>query len=154
LYAHCAEFAVPHRRCGKIIVATQENQLGTLESYRKTAAANGVPPLRWLSQAEVSKLEPAVRSIGGLYSESTGIIDSHAYMESLVAELERRGGIVALRATLHHGASAGDAIRVETDTLSLDAEVVVNSAGLAAPQIAARLPHGQIVLPKPHYAKG
>ena len=154
LYAHCAEFAVPHRRCGKIIVATHESQLGTLDGYRKTAAANGVPPLEWLSQAEVSRLEPAVRSIGGLYSSSTGIVDSHAYMESLVAELERRGGVVALRTTVEHGDQRHDAIRVETDTLSLDAEVVVNSAGLAAPEIAARLPHGRVTLPKPHYAKG
>ena len=154
LYRHCAEFAVPHRRCGKIIVATLESQLATLEGYRKTAAANGVPALKWLSQAEVAELEPAVRSIGGLLSSSTGIVDSHAYMESLVAELERRGGVVALHTTVMGGAREHDAIRLETDSLTLDARSVVNCAGLEAPDVAAKLPHGALELPRAHYAKG
>jgi L-2-hydroxyglutarate oxidase LhgO len=154
LYAHCAAMNVPHRRCGKIIVATAPEQMSVLEGYRRTAAANGAGELPWLTQADVAVLEPEVASVGGILSESTGIIDSHAYMESLVARLEAAGGIVALRTKVTHGREAGECIELHTDDLVLAAKSVVNSAGLHAPGLAANLPHGGLELPEARYAIG
>src|ERR687891_1024189 len=77
LYAYCAEHGVPHRRCGKLIVATSEAQRATLKEIRVKAAANGVDDLRWLERDAVRELEPEVACVAALLSPSTGIIDSH-----------------------------------------------------------------------------
>lgn len=154
LYAHCARVGVPHRRCGKIIVATQPEQVPVLEGYRKTAAANGVGDLPWLTRAQIAELEPDIACVAGILSESTGIIDSHAYMESLVAQIESAGGAIAFHTTVTGGRRAGGRLEIDTSDLTLSAETVVNAAGLHAPELAAHLPHGAYPLPKAHYAVG
>ena len=155
LYRHCDAYAVPHRRCGKIIVATDETQFETLRGYQRRALANGVGELRWLTPAEVAEREPAVRCVGAVYSDSTGIIDSHAYMESLVGDLEARGGVIAFHANVVDGRAERNRVRIDTDELSLDAALVVNCAGLAAPDLARTLsPAAAERLPRAHYAKG
>ena len=154
LYRHCEMYAVPHRRCGKIIVATDESQFDTLRGYQQRALANGVGELRWLAPADVARMEPAVRCVGAVYSETTGIIDSHAYMESLVGDLEAHGGVVAFHADVVDGRAEHGRVRIDTSELSLDAAVVVNSAGLAAPDLARALGGTNAPLPRAYYAKG
>ena len=95
LYRYCETHGVPYRRCGKVIVASQPEQLSVLEGYERQARANGVDDLRWLDGGEVMALEPEVRAFGGLLSPSTGIVDSHAYMLSLQGRLEAAGGMIA-----------------------------------------------------------
>src|SRR5262245_28386551 len=80
LYAYCAAKGIPHRRCGKLIVAVHEAQRRKLQALREFAAANGVHDLDWLAAAEASALEPSVRATAALWSPSTGIVDSHALM--------------------------------------------------------------------------
>ena len=77
LYAYCAEHGVPHRRCGKLIVATTEAQNATLEQIRAKAAANGVSDLEWLPPQAVAELEPEVFCTGALLSPSTGLSRAH-----------------------------------------------------------------------------
>ncbi len=77
LYAFCQEYGVPHRRLGKLLVASSPAQLDALSALAARAAANGVSDLRPLSKAEVGQLEPAVRCEAALLSPSTGIVDSH-----------------------------------------------------------------------------
>jgi len=138
LYEYCDAYGVPFTRCGKIIVATDPTQFDTLRGYQARAIANGVGELRWLSPDEVAELEPAVSCVGAVMSQSTGIIDSHAYMESLAGDIEAHGGI-----------------RLETEQIALDAALVVNSAGLAAPDLARRIAeHPPAALPNAYYAKG
>lgn len=150
LYDYCARCAVPHKRIGKVIVATEPAQLGALEGYQRQARRNGVGELKWLDGEALAALEPDVAALAGVYSESTGIIDSHAYMLSLVGELEAAGGVIAYRtaATALEPAPAG--VRVKCGDFDLDAAVVVNAAGLAAPSLAAQL-GGQR---RGYYAKG
>jgi L-2-hydroxyglutarate oxidase LhgO len=155
LYAHCKNYGVPFRRCGKIIVATDPAQFETLRVYQQRAVANGIDELRWLQPAQVAELEPAVRCVGAVMSESTGIIDSHAFMESLVGDLEAHGGVVALHCEVLGGRPAQGRILIETEQLTLDAGLVVNASGLAAPGLARRLaeyPSAQ--MPNAYYAKG
>ena len=77
LYAFCAAHGVPHRRLGKLLVASSPAQLDALSALAARAAANGVHDLRPLGKAEVGRLEPAVRCEAALLSPSTGIVDSH-----------------------------------------------------------------------------
>src|SRR2546423_9699990 len=83
LYRYCPDRDIPHRNCGKLIVATTAKEAEKLNSIRAHAEANGVVDLRTLSGADARALEPALNCDSALLSPSTGIIDSHAYMLAL-----------------------------------------------------------------------
>src|SRR4051812_34142654 len=91
LYPYLAERGVPHKRCGKLIVAAEPAQAGALEKLRVQADANGVKDLRFLDAAQARALEPEIRCAGALESPSTGIIDSHAYMLALQGDAQNAG---------------------------------------------------------------
>lgn len=95
LYAYCRERGVPHRNCGKLIVATDDQELSRLPAIAARAAANGVDDLQLISASEALGLEPALHATGALISPSTGIIDSHAYMLSLLGDTEASGGVLS-----------------------------------------------------------
>jgi L-2-hydroxyglutarate oxidase LhgO len=75
LYRYCAARGVPHQRIGKVLVAVDDSELAALAKYEKQGRINGVP-LQPLDATQVRRLEPAVRAVAGLWSASTGIIDS------------------------------------------------------------------------------
>ena len=159
LYRYAAERGVGHRRCGKLIVATDEAQVATLTSIRAKAAANGVDDLQLLGADEARALEPALNCTAALLSPSTGIVDSHALMLALQGDLEHAGGLVALLSELHAArhTDAGWVLEVQSQgsQTTLLAEAVVNAAGLAAPDLARRfegLPAQHV--PQARYAKG
>ena len=158
LYAYCEARGIQHRRYGKLIVAVDEEQLRALEKIEATARANGVADLRWLTAAEAKAMEPALSAVGALLSPSTGIVDSHGFMLSLQGDLEAAGGTLALRTPVRSGRCEPDAIYLEAgdeDPIELAASVVVNSAGLQAPELAHRIagiPKESI--PPAFYAKG
>ena len=79
LYAFCQEFGVPHKRCGKLLVAVNAGEVDKLAALKRQADANGVTDLVWLSGQEARALEPALKAERALLSPSTGIIDAHAY---------------------------------------------------------------------------
>lgn len=137
LYRYCEEHGVPFRRCGKLIVATDKSQIPVLQSYQAQAEANGVAPLPWLTGTEVMAMEPAVRAVAGVWSESTGIIDSHAYMLALQGDLEAAGGMLALGTEVLGMSTGAGGLTLRTSELDLAARWVVNSAGLSAPQVAS-----------------
>ena len=139
LYAYCAEHGVPHRRCGKLIVATSEAQRATLEQIRAKAAANGVDDLRWLERAALRDLEPEVEGVAALLSPSTGIIDSHGLMLAYQGDAEDHGAMIAFHAPVTGGRAVEDGIELAVggdDPMGLCARSVVNSAGLHAPAVA------------------
>lgn len=156
LYRYCADRGVAHQRCGKLVVATSEGQLAGLRNVASRAQANGVSDLRWLDADEARALEPALRCVAALYSPSTGIVDSHGLMLALQGDLEHAGGVVALHSTLAKAQCGPDGIALEAaDGTSLLARVVVNAAGVQAPDLARRfkgLPAHAV--PTAHYAKG
>ncbi len=90
LYQYCEQHSIAHRRTGKFIVA-QEHELESLERIFRTAMQNGVEDLQWVSQQALSEKEPLLRASHALYSPSTGIIDSHGLMSTLLLEAERAG---------------------------------------------------------------
>ena len=155
LYEYCASHGVPHRRCGKLIVATDPNQLKELENIRAKAHANGATDVEWIAKAEVARLEPELFCMGALHSPSTGIIDSHALMLAYLGDAEANGAMLALkspleRARVHHGfelhVTRSDPIRCA---------VLVNSAGLRAPSVAKAIDgYPSHLVPRELYAKG
>lgn len=156
LYAYCAERGVPHRRCGKLVVATAPDQLQRLESIRAHAQANGVTDLRWLERTQALDVEPALECVAALFSPSTGIVDSHALMLALQGDLEHAGGLVALNSPVSHAEWTQDAIHlVANDGTQLHVRAVVNAAGLQAPELARRFSGLDADhIPRPYYAKG
>ncbi|MDH3643921.1 MAG: NAD(P)/FAD-dependent oxidoreductase [Gammaproteobacteria bacterium] len=153
LYEYCKARGVPHQRCGKIIVATRPDQIDVLENYQRQAEANGVA-LQWLDERAVHRLEPEVNAVAGLLSESTGIIDSHAYMLSLQGDAERAGTMIAFDTevqSLQRSANGGGRIVVATPSLTVECEWLINCAGLWAPAIAGQLVAGG---PDAFYARG
>ena len=158
LYAYCEAHGVAHRRCGKLIVAADQEQATALRKIEATARANGVHDLQWLTAAEARALEPALSCESALLSPSTGIIDSHGFMLAMQGDLEDAGGTVALRAPVRRGHCGRDAIHLEAgrdEVLEISARVVINSAGLHAQQLARSIegiPAASI--PSCVYAKG
>jgi L-2-hydroxyglutarate oxidase LhgO len=155
LYAFCEDFHVPYRRCGKIIVATNPVQEDVLRAYQRQAHVNGVGELRWMEQPELERVEPAVRAVSGIWSETTGIIDSHALMAALAGDLEAHGGMIAYATEAVRGRPDGALVYLETSGGDLLANWVVNAAGLHAPALARRLaPAYRRALPNAYFAKG
>ena len=142
LYDYCAERGIPHRRIGKIILATGEEQLAALRAQQETASANGVDDLRWLSRADIAAAEPCVAGVAGLLSPSTGIIDSHALMLSLAGDVENAGGTIVYRSPVLGGRIAGNAVVLDVgggQGTSVECAALVNAGGLHAQSLAASL---------------
>ncbi|HEX7080076.1 MAG TPA: NAD(P)/FAD-dependent oxidoreductase [Gammaproteobacteria bacterium] len=158
LYRYCAEKGIAHRRCGKVIVAVDDEQEPRLDALRATAAANGVADLRRLDSSELEALEPAVVGVSGLLSPSTGIVDSHGFMLALQGDLERAGGHVALRSELIDGRVDGGRLRLRIATdgeiTEIDAACVVNAGGLHAEKVARSIRGLGGSAPSVRYAKG
>ncbi len=141
LYEYCASHGVGHRRCGKLIVATEPDQVAGLDKIERRALAAGVDNLRWLSGDEAIALEPALRCHRALLSPSTGIVDSHGLMLAYLGDAEDRGAMLARRSrvlSVSRGPGGGYLLDVdaEGDRVQLACRRLVNSAGLAAPSIA------------------
>jgi L-2-hydroxyglutarate oxidase LhgO len=158
LYPYLAERGVPHRRCGKLVVAAEKAQIPYLEELRAQAEANGVNNLRMLSEKEAKALEPELVCVAALESPSTGIIDSHAYMLALQGDAENAGAAIAFRSPVLSGRIRDDGIELEVggaEAARLLARSVVNSAGLSAPQVASGIegfPRAHV--PPSRYCKG
>jgi L-2-hydroxyglutarate oxidase LhgO len=158
LYRYCAERGVPHRRCGKLLVATTDEESTTLAGIRERAARNGVADLTPLTEAEALALEPALACRGALLSPSTGIIDSHSLMEAYRTDAEVAGAAFAFLSPLESARVVDDGFVLEVggaERMTLHCRVLVNAAGLYAPDLAraiAGMPAAKV--PHAYYAKG
>ena len=156
LYEFCARHGVEHRRCGKLLVATADNQLSKLAALHKTAIANGVDDLVALTPAQARKLEPAVSCVAALLSPSTGVVDSHGFMLALQGEAEAHGAEVVLRTPVASARHRGGLYRLTLeDGSEIACRRLVMSAGLHASKLAAGLEFpGSYRPPETYYAVG
>lgn len=156
LYAYCTERGIGHSRCGKFIVATAQDQLAKLQTLQDRAIANGVHDLVWLDAAQAQAVEPALQCLAALHSPSTGIVDSHGLMVSLLGDIENLGGVLAVNSPLALAEYKHGAIElVAVDCTHLRAATVVNAAGLQAVALAKRF--GGLDprhVPQAYFAKG
>ena len=156
LYAYCAERGIGHRRCGKLIVATTQEQVPQLQGIIAKAAANGVDDLVLLTREQARALEPALECVAAVHSPSTGIVDSHGLMLTLQGDLEHAGGMVAFNSPLASARITAQGIELKArDGTQLCARTVVNAAGVHAPTLARRFEGlSPTHLPGEYYAKG
>ena len=164
LYDYCRERHIQHHPIGKLIVATNENQMKReIPQLIKHATRNNVNDLVILSGNEVTtNHEPEVKCFGAIYSPSTGIIDSHAFMVSLLADAEQNGAILVTNTkvdniTINKSESKGN-ILVHTEEMTLSSDYVVNATGLNAGEIANMMYTSANTTMTPHsrqyFAKG
>lgn len=161
LYRYCDERCVPHRRLGKLIVATEPGQEGQLSAILETARASGIDDLTPVDARQVRAIEPRLRCVAALLSPSTGIIDSHALMLALQAEAQAHGAQFAFNASVLGGEIALRGIEIEIrdhasrDVFRLAANSLVNCAGLDAPGLAAKIDgFPGAAVPRQRYARG
>lgn len=158
LFEYCETHNVGHRRCGKLIVATDDAQMAALEGLRQKSHANGALEVHWIEAAEAKAMEPQLACVGALHSPMTGIIDSHGLMLAYQGEAEAKGAMIAFNAPVTGGAVEDDGILLTVGgetPMRLKCRIVVNSAGLTAPMLARRivgLPPASV--PANYYCKG
>jgi len=155
LYEYCVAHGVPHRRSGKLIVATDEKQLPELQEIQKKAHANGVTDVVWMTREQALALEPELHCVAALYSPSTGIIDSHALMLAYLGDAEAHGAMLAFRSALDSATAVADGFVLQVGSEKIKTNILVNSAGLRAPTVAKSIGgYPQQFAPGEFYAKG
>ncbi|MBS0430080.1 MAG: NAD(P)/FAD-dependent oxidoreductase [Proteobacteria bacterium] len=156
LYAYAQERGVPHRRCGKLIVATSHAEAAELDAIVAKGRANGVDDLVLLDAAQAGTLEPALACVAAIHSPSTGIVNSHALMLSLQGDMEHAGGVLALKSAVRAARCTTAGIELEmVDGTALRCRTVVNAAGLHAPALASRFEGlDPSHVPQAYWAKG
>jgi L-2-hydroxyglutarate oxidase LhgO len=141
LYERCAKYGIPHRRIGKVIVASEEGEVATVEGLCDAARANGVPGIELIDAAHIRRLEPEVRAVAALFSPETGIVDAHALALSFQAEAESHEAVLlpsfrveSLEATGRGWRVTG--CRADAKREGVECSAVVNAAGLESDRIA------------------
>lgn len=158
LYRYCNRRGIEHRRCGKFTVATTHAQVGALDTIAANARANGVLDLEVIDAGYARRMEPSLHCLAALSSPSTGIIDSHGYLRSLLADAEGCGADIAYGTTVTtlRPGPAGTVVYIEGEEApAATARWIINAAGLQAHAVAAAIegfPAQHI--PQIHYAKG
>ena len=158
LYGFLEQHGVAYERCGKIVVATGEDEVEHVEAIGRQARINGVEGMERLTADQVHALEPQARAVMGLFSPQTGIFDTHGYMVALQGEIEALGGVIALDAPLQAAQPLAEGYRLQiggADPASLTVKSLVIAAGLGAQTAAATIEgYPAEAIPKLHYGKG
>ncbi len=158
LYPFCAEKNVPHVNCGKLIVATNEREDSMLAGIKMRAEANGVEGMRVLTAAEAIAMEPNLQCTSALHSPATGIVDSHGFMVALQGDAENAGAVAVFHSPMLAARAQDRWIEVDVggeEPMTLRCRLLVNSAGLDAPDLAGKIagmPRDRV--PTTYYAKG
>lgn len=155
LYRYCAERRIPHQRIGKLLLANTAADLPRLQDIASRAATNGVHDLQWLDAAAIRALEPALSAYAALLSPSTGIIDSHALLQALLADAEAHGAQLACHSPLNRGRVLADGMELEIAGITIKARSVINAAGAWAAAVASSIEGvPRETIPTAHYARG
>lgn len=139
LYDYCRLHNIPHRKTGKLIVATNAEEIPVLDTILGKANANSVTDLEILNHAQVCALEPALNAVAALLSPSTGTVDSHQLMLSYVGEIEDHGGSIAYNANFDGAKIHKDGFLVTSGETEIYCRNLINSAGLYAQHVASQI---------------
>ncbi len=158
LYEYANERGIIAKPVGKLIVATSQTEISKLQAIQHNATLNGVNDLEFLNKTDIKHIEPEILAEAALFSPSSGIVDSHAYMLSLQGDLENAGGNIVFNCPVDGGHIDDSGITIflgGKESMSLRANMVVNAAGLWAPDICRKFigfPTQHI--PKSYFARG
>lgn len=140
LYEFCERYRVPHQRIGKVIVAVCEGEAPSIERLCTRGLENGVEGLRLLEKSELKAIEPHVQGVCALFSQNTGIIDSHQLMKRIEAIASNAGANILCNTTvcaLNKQSSGFVCTAKHKDSLyTFSTRIVINAAGLNSDTIA------------------
>jgi L-2-hydroxyglutarate oxidase len=136
MYRFCAEHGVAHERCGKIVVATSEDELPRLEELHRRGTANGLQGMKWLTPDEMREYEPNVSGIRGLWVSETGIVDYKAVSRVYSKMLQSRGCDLRTATRVIGCASENGELRIQTISGEVRSKALVNCGGLQSDRIA------------------
>ncbi len=138
LYEFCASHGVPHRKCGKLVVAANDAELERVTAIAAQGTSNGAEGLEIVDGQAARALEPQLRCLGAMRSPETGILDVHAYMLALQGDLEDAGGAIAFNTPVEGAARKNGqwAVRFGGDPEPVAFDALVNCAGLGAQDVA------------------
>lgn len=140
LYELCEKHAIPYKKLGKLIVASNDKEIEELNVLMENGKKNGVTDLKILSKQEIKKLEPNIRAAGAIFSPSTGIIDVHTAIEYYFKKASANGTIVAYNSEVIGIEKVSDGYKVTiqepSGSFSFKTKVLINCAGLNCDKIA------------------
>jgi L-2-hydroxyglutarate oxidase LhgO len=162
LYEYCRTHQVATQPYGKLIVAADETQMDDLQAIFYKAQGNGVPAIKMITGDEAMTLEPKLKCVAAILSSSTGIVDSHGYMLSLLGGFEDAGGMIAYQSPLISAKSIGSNAEGGyelaiggSDSMKIQTKLLINCAGISAPAIAQKIEGlQQEQIPRAYFAKG
>ena len=134
--AFCEQHGVPHEICGKVVIATSENEIGRLRELHARGHENGLSGLRWLDAGALREIEPNAAGVAAVRVPEEGIVDYPAVCNALVREVEGAGGHVFTRAGVRKLHVRGRGWLIDTEQGELPCDVIVNCAGLHSDRIA------------------
>ncbi|MHB1377765.1 MAG: NAD(P)/FAD-dependent oxidoreductase, partial [Candidatus Humimicrobiaceae bacterium] len=140
LYKFCTKHNIPHKRTGKLVVATNSLEEEYLEDIYRIASINEVPGIRIIDSKEVKNFEPNIRAKSALYVPTSGIIDPTSFLDSLYRQAESCGTIflVGNKAIRIEPCKEGFDVTIQSDneTETFKTEIIINSAGLYSDEVA------------------
>ncbi|MBU3582014.1 NAD(P)/FAD-dependent oxidoreductase [Polynucleobacter sp. AP-Capit-er-40B-B4] len=162
LYEYCRSHQVGTQAYGKLIVAANASQLDDLQAILYKAQNNQVPDIKMISGAQAKALEPQLQCEAAVLSSSTGVVDSHGLMLSLLGGFEGAGGMVAYQSPLLSarpiGSNAEGGFELDiggADGMKIQAKLLINCAGMSAPALAQKIEGlAKDRIPKAYFAKG
>ena len=162
LYEYCCSHQVATQPYGKLIVAADDTQIDDLQAIFYKAQNNGVPKIQMISGDQARALEPNLTCVAAILSSSTGIVDSHGYMLSLLGGFEDAGGMVAYQSPLISarpiGSNAEGGYQLDiggSDGMKIQTNLLINCAGMSAPAVAQKIAGlNPEQIPKAYFAKG
>ena len=159
MYDYCAERGVKTHRCGKLIVATNDEQAAGLENLLSKGQANHVPDLEMIGAEALHQLEPELNAVAAIHSPITGVVDSHNYMAALEADADNHGAIIAYQSRFVRAEKTADGFKIWIDSqgesMVFAARVLINAAGHGATAVSMAIDAVDQNTVPPHYmAKG
>ncbi|MGB7864506.1 MAG: L-2-hydroxyglutarate oxidase, partial [Candidatus Sulfotelmatobacter sp.] len=132
----CREYGIPHQVCGKVIVATHEEEFPRLEELRRRGEANGLTGLRSIGPEELRQIEPHASGLRALVVPSTGITDYAAVCEKYAELISGGGGTILTSHAVIGLKRSADEIVVETKGGTFSSRALINCAGLFSDRIS------------------
>ena len=136
LYAYCERHGIPTERCGKVIVATDESELGRLQDLYERGRANGVEGLEMIGPERLREIEPHCAGIRALWSSCTGIVDYTLVAQQYAHEVLGAGAELHTGRELRGLRLSDDHVVLETTAGDIKARRVITCAGLYADRVA------------------
>ena len=159
LYDYCEKYKIPFNRCGKLIVATSDEEINKLFEIKKNIDEIGLVDISLLSKKEIHNLEPELRCSGALFSPSSGILDSHSFIQSLLTELQDLNCTVAFNSKVEKVIHSNDSLITEVngnnENINIRSKCLINCAGLSSQSVAKKIIGlSSDLIPKQYFAKG